>query len=350
MTNTFKDEKSIQEYTFSKIKENFEHHYHNCESYRRYCETEYNFTPANINSIEDLYKIPQIPTSIFKSIDVCSVDKNSCRCCKSSGTKGFVSKIYRDEYTIQAFLDGIIREAKDLYDFSPDNSVVLNLGPSEEESGDVWIAYAMAFLKNAFETYNYMHSGVLEINQFIKKLQNYNFEKKVVILGAPALLVKVFNYMESSGIKLKLPGETILLTAGGWKNKDGNTMVREEMSKLVMKYLSISDSRNFDVYNQVESNTAFFECKYHNKHIPEGVLVIIRDPRTLEKLEDGKQGVITFLDSSSNSYPAYVITDDIGYVTNGCDCGYKGQIFHYIRRVKTVETKGCAMKLDQNSL
>ena len=78
--------------------------------------------------------------------------------------------------------------------------------------------------------------------------------------------------------------------------------------------------------------------------------MIVRDPRTFEKLDDGKEGVITFLDSSSNSYPAFVVTDDIGYVTNGCDCGLNGQVFHYVRRVETVETKGCAMKLDQKIL
>ena len=335
--------------TFSKIKKSFEYHYTHCESYRNYCQHGYEeFTPEDLNQFEDLYKIPQISTAIFKTLDVCSTDKDSCKCCKSSGTKGTVSKIYRDKQTVQAFQNSIVEQANLMYGLTTDNCVIYNLGPSEEEAGDIWIAYVMGFLKNVYESYNFMHGGVLESDKLIDAVKNHTSKKRIVLLGAPALFIRVFEFMETKGIHLSLPDDALFLTAGGWKSRTGDTMSREALNELITKYFGIGESQIFDIYNQVESNTLFFECRYHHKHIPTDFLMIIRDPRTLEKLDDGQEGLVTFLDPGSNSYPAFVMTDDIGYVTEGCECGFKGQIFHYVRRVKTVETKGCAMKLDQN--
>lgn len=342
------DEKSIQDYTFTKIKESFEYHYQQCESYRRFCTQGHKFSPESLNEFDDLEKIPQISTAVFKSIDVCSVDKNSCKCCKSSGTKGTVSKIYRDDQTIQSFLHSICENVKEMYDLTPENCVIYNLGPSEEEAGDVWIAYVTGFLKRVFETYHFLRAGVLETDELIEKIKDINTRKRVVLLGAPTLFVRLFEKMEDGNIHIQLPDDAIMLTAGGWKNKAGDTMSRTAFSELIKNYFGIGENQYFDLYNQVESNTLFCECQYHNKHVPAGHLIIVRDPRTLEKMEDGKEGLITFLDATSNSYPAFVMTDDIGYVTRECECGRKGQVFHYVRRARSVEAKGCAMKLDQN--
>ena len=346
MSYSFKDENELKDYTFSEIKKSFEYHYQNCDQYRKFCDL-HKINPDKLSSFEDLYSIPQIPTAVFKSVDVCSVDKGTCKCCQSSGTKGIVSKIYRDEKTIRAFLGSIIDIVRDSYGIKNDNCIIYNLGPKEEEAGDLWIAYAMGFLRYEFETYNFVHSGLLQSEKMIEQLKDHDNSKRMVLLGAPALFLRLFEYMDTIGQKLHLPNDAILFTAGGWKSKTGDTLTRSEMCERFSEYFGISEKQYFDIYNQVESNTPFFECKCHNKHIPAGYLVIIRDPVTFEKVEDGQEGVITFLDPSSNSYPAFVITDDIGSVTTDCECGYKGQILHYGRRVKTVETKGCAMKLDQ---
>ena len=346
MVKFLENENEIRDYTFSEIKKSFAHHYQSCESYRKFCDF-HEFTPEKLISFEDLYSIPQIPTSIFKSLTVCSADKDSCKCCTSSGTKGAVSRIYRDDQTIRAFLETIVADAGKMYGLTKENCVVFNLGPSAEEAGDIWLAYVTGFLRYAVETHNYMHGGVLETEKLLADLKGCSADKRIVLLGAPALFMRVFSDMDAAGVSLQLPENTVVFTAGGWKSKTGAPLTREALCGLFTKYFGIGDAQYFDVYNQVESNTPFFECRCHNKHIPAGFLAVVRDPVTFEKVEDGKEGVVSFLDSSSSSYPAFVITDDIGSVTNGCECGLQGQVFHYVRRVRTVETKGCALKLDQ---
>ncbi len=346
MTDYLQDEVEIKKYTLSEIKKSFEYHYNNCNSYREYCNL-YKFTPNQLNDFDDLYLIPQIPTSIFKSIDVSSINIESCRCCKSSGTKGLVSKVYRDDVTFKRFMETGVKAINMMYGISNNNSIVYNLGPSSGEADDIWFAYTTGFLSNLIETHYYMHNGNLEIDSFINDLKKCDSSKKSLLLGPPSLYLKIIKYMNSKGEKLSLPENSLVFTAGGWKSINGEMMTREAFCNLITSFFGVEESRIFDIFNQVESNTLLFECQCHQKHIPAGFHVIVRDPVTFEKVEDGKEGVISFLDSSSNSYPAFVITDDIGYVTNGCECGYKGQVFHYVRRVNTVETKGCAMKMDQ---
>lgn len=340
------DENERNEFTFNEIKKCFEFHYNNCIQYKVFCDIN-EIEPSDINEFDDLYKIPQIPTAVFKSLDVHSVDKRACKCCTSSGTKGAVSRIYRDEATIRSFVETIRMDAGLLYGLTIDNCVVYNLGPSAAEAGDIWIAYVTGFLRNILETHNFMHSGVLETDALVEKLRNADGTKRIVLLGAPALFMKVFADMERNNIHLELPADAIVFTAGGWKVKSDISLGRDAICSMFKMYFGIDESQYFDVYNQVESNTPFFECKYHKKHIPAGFLAIIRDPVTLEKLDDGEEGIMTFIDSSSKSYPAFVMTDDIASVSEGCECGIGGQVFNYVRRVTAVETKGCALKLDQ---
>ena len=347
MTRFINDEKERNEFTFNEIKKSFEKHYTSCESYRRYCEL-HQFGPDDLNDFEDLYKIPQIPTAIFKGIDVCSADKALCKCCTSSGTKGAVSKIYRDRATITAFVESVVTGAGLMHGLKADSCVILNLGPDAEEAGDIWLAYVTGFLKNAVESYNFMHSGVVETERLIEKIGSIPQDKRIVILGAPALFMKVFHDMQEKDITLSLPENAVVFTAGGWKSVSGKAVTRDELCACFFRYFGITGDQYFDVFNQVESNTPFFECRCHRKHIPAGFLAFTRDPVSLEKLEDGEEGVLCFLDSSAESYPAFVITDDIGHITEGCECGLGGQVFSFTRRVRTVETKGCALKLEQS--
>ncbi len=339
------DDDLRKKFTFDEIKKSFESHYINCESYRKYCDS-CSFTPSQLNDFNDLYSIPQIPTAIFKSVDVYSGDKSECKCCTSSGTKGVVSKIYRDRKTIESFVETIEQTVSKLYGLTKENSVIFNLGPELEEAGDIWLAYVTGFLKNVYETYNFMHSGIFETDKLIEKINNTS-GKRIVLLGAPVLFMKLFADLKAKNIKMTLPKDSVAFTVGGWKSINGDVLTRNELCEMFREYLDIETNQYYDIYNQVESNTPFFECKNHKKHIPSGYLVIIRDPVTLEKMNNGEEGIISFLDSSAGSYPSFVISDDIGSVSEKCECGIGGQILNYKRRVQTVEAKGCALKIDQ---
>lgn len=69
-----------------------------------------------------------------------------------------------------------------------------------------------------------------------------------------------------------------------------------------------------DTFNQVELNTCFFEDDQQRKCVPPWVYARALNPRTLQPLSDGEIGLMSYMDASATSYPAFLITDDLGYV------------------------------------
>ena len=235
MVRFIENEKERKDFTFTEIKKSFCFHYQNCDSFRAYCDM-YHFTPDSINTFEDLYMIPQITTTIFKSMDVLSKEKRSCKCCTSSGTKGVVSRIYRDKATVRAFLDSVYSGLNRFYDMDIKETVILNLGCDKEEAGDVWLAYVTGFLNSDMETRNFVHSGILETQKLVETINDPEMKKRILLLGPPTLFLKVFEDMEKENIKVKLPENAVVITAGGWKNKSNISLSREEFLKKLNIY------------------------------------------------------------------------------------------------------------------
>jgi long-chain-fatty-acid---luciferin-component ligase len=98
----------------------------------------------------------------------------------------------------------------------------------------------------------------------------------------------------------------------------------------------------------VELNTVLFECDRHRLHIPPWLHVSARDPGTLDALPSGQTGVLAWLDPTAASYPAFLLSDDFGVVNDSaCACGRSGESVAIVRRVRKVEARGCALKLDR---
>jgi long-chain-fatty-acid---luciferin-component ligase len=58
-------------------------------------------------------------------------------------------------------------------------------------------------------------------------------------------------------------------------------------------------------------------------------------------------GLIACWDPVTYSYPAFVITDDLGYLVDGweCPCGKTGQEIVYVGRAPDAEVRSCRLKL-----
>jgi phenylacetate-coenzyme A ligase PaaK-like adenylate-forming protein len=82
------------------IIESVEHHYKNNAVWRRLCEVK-NFKPTDINSYDDLKRIPVISTRAFKGgFDLLSVPQEDIvKVHMSSGTSGSRSRVPRDKIT-----------------------------------------------------------------------------------------------------------------------------------------------------------------------------------------------------------------------------------------------------------
>lgn len=346
----FWDKKRVDEFQKKYILDIFKHHYTNCHSYRRYCDF-HKVDPDKLTNFMDLDCIPLIPTVIFKNMDVLSVDSNKIvKKCLSSGTLGQVSSVFRDEITIDRLLCSISVSLKDLYDYDQDKFITVNLGPDTDEAGDVWFTYITSIVDLISKTYYFIKNERLLNDKLFKFLSEYNGQKDLLLLGPPVMFKYFCEYLMENNLKIKLKENDILITAGGWKKHSGEKIDRETLEDMVVEYLGIKKENVFDAFNQVELNTVICECKSKRKHIPPWVKVIVRDPITLRNVGENVEGILSFIDLSSNSYPCFILTEDIGKVSSGCECGRPGYFLEIIRRVNKVESKGCAIKLDSKIL
>lgn len=145
------ERKEIKEYL---IPAAFEYHFENCSLYKNYCE-KIGIDPSKIKKIEDISKIPLLPSSIFKNQTVISGNKTDIvKKCTSSGTKGTVSCVYRDMNTIKNFFQSSKKNIVDL--LNVENGECINLTPVSDapEVKHLWLPYAMEYVKFAQSFWN----------------------------------------------------------------------------------------------------------------------------------------------------------------------------------------------------
>ncbi|CCI20953.1 putative Long-chain-fatty-acid--luciferin-component ligase [Microcystis aeruginosa PCC 9809] len=340
----------IQKIQTQLLAEAFSFHYNHSESYHKYCHN-WEVTPQDVQEPNDLIKIPLVPSTMFKLRDITSCSpKDIVKVCTSSGTMGSISKIYRDETTLNRFL-GSIRSSIDLL-LNLDDAFCVNLGPSTEESGDLWFSYAISVVDLIFPSQNFVKDDVFypdrAYQEIIKQHDKY---ENLVVIGAPIMFLELISYMEKHSLTVENSEKIYFVTAGGWKRFSGQAISRPVFEEKIGTSFRGSVREHFrDVFNMVELNTVLAECSHQIKHVVPWIKVLILEPRTLRSLPPGELGIIAYLDPSTTSYPGFILSDDFGRIVleGKCPCGRTGQGIEIVRRIKSVESRGCALKIDKN--
>jgi len=178
--------------------------------------------------------------------------------------------------------------------------------------------------------------------------------KTVWNVGFHYVLNELMNYMDSKGITYELDpnGANVCVTviAGGWKKLSGEAINKEAFKKKIVEHFGVYEPYIVDIYGFGESNTFALDfCTVRNMHLGPWVVAFNRDPETLEPLEPGEKGLMSVLDPTTLSYPAFVMSDDITRVEAPfeCDCGLQTQTVQYVGRAPKAELRSCGLKIEQ---
>ena len=338
-----------QELRLKLVREAFVRHMGSCAGYAAFADRQ-SVGPESIQTVDDLMRIPQFPTSVFKRQALLSVPSDEVVMrFTSSGTSGTKSVIHRDGITLHR-LCGPVRADSPLFGHFLDgmddsNSVILNLGPSRGESGQVWFAFVMSLFEQAAPMSNYVVGSALLLEQAVADARRLLAEKdRVFVIGPPFLVADFCREVSASGRPISGGDSLFVFTGGGWKNRESERMQRTEFNHLVSTALGLADPAQIrDVFNQVELNTLLVECEQHHKHVPPWVHAFTRDPVTFTPLPEGQVGVLSFSDATARSYPCFIVGDDLGRIRSGvCGCGRRGVTVELLRRLRGATHAGCA--------
>lgn len=351
----------LKEYQNEMIRMCFEHHYNNCEDYRKYCDAK-GITPSDIQSLGDAHRVPLIDSyNTLRNREFFSVPQDEIvERFSSSGTTGkSVVSVSLDKITLDWTFRANLRGFMDVMDLKTGKTLLML--PDLPQ-----MAFSIIF-KNALPTVGHeVFFGLKAIPQEGERpkivpdmdtIQEFIESESDVknIVGFPFTVAQLKDMADAKGLKIDLGENGLIMTAGGWKAKDPtgkySDLSREEIEKLMSDTFGVLKHRIRDTYGTTESSSGYVECCHEKdgkmikrKHVPFWMYQLVLDPDTLEPVPLGEEGIGAFLDFKCYSYPCFVIGDDIiKLVSNdGCECGRPGQVIEYVARVKEYGQRGCA--------
>lgn len=331
----------------------FAWHVEACPVYGRLVR-ERGIDPARVAGGElALEAVPLIPTSAFKRTDLRSVAaEDVVMLSRSSGTRGPVSTVPRDRTSLERLLGSVRAGASLIHAWDEDEIEMVHLGPDRAEAGEIWFPYVMSLVELLYPTRHRLTGGVFDADAAIADLRSLLDERAHVgVIGPPFLVAELVQRVAERKETIRAGDRLTVITAGGWKRFTGAQIQRSELEAQVCEALHLRSATQVrDAFNQVELNTVCMECRAHKKHVPAWVHATTREPDGLTALPRGELGLLSFIDASARSYPAFLVTDDVGVVEEGaCACGRVGTTVEIHRRLTTRAQRGCALAIERRT-
>ena len=347
------DLEGTQEKFLQAVRENCAYHIRHCPEYRAIAGA-LGFTPGQLRAPEDLAKIPVLPTLFYKRHALFSMPRRRMAMyVTSSGTSGKFSQIGFDWGCIFAEIPMILRLGRHhgLISPKPAHCVILGYKPHKaNKTGVTRTMYGLTWFSPPISrTYalHYVDGGYVPdldgVARALERLSSSPFPTRIV--GFPSYLWFGLQRMEELGLQASLPKGSKIMLAGGWKQHYSQQVEKPVLYRLAGKVLGIPEDQIHEFFGAVEHPIFYNACKHHHFHIPIYARIIIRDVNTLEPLPMGRIGLVNLISPLMNATPTTsVMTDDLGYLTPGeeCGCGITSPYLTILGRVGLSDIQTCA--------
>lgn len=291
--------------------------------------------PGHIAGPAEPYRQLLIPSAIFKR-GIAVSDVKDVVGCNSSGTRGSVSSVPRDDATLQRFFSGVRAVVRTVVEMGTKGFSLVSLLPTLSAERPPWTSYIVAGLASA-------HPMTLPGTRSPAEVLDTEIatNAKCILMGAPQDVLRFAEKVQTPGDRR---GRLIVITVGGWKTSERESISPRHLRSRVSERLGIDPGDIRDGYSMVEINTAFVECQEHRKHIPPWVEVVAMSPRHFEPVDAGVEGMLAFFDPTATSFPGFILSEDVGVRREDpCGCGLPGPTLMGVRRMTRVEARGCAL-------
>lgn len=332
------------------IRQNFGYQTAHCPQYARIA-SHYGIREDMIRDIRSIVKLPPLPTLLFKRNKIMSA--KPFYTVSSSGTSGNKSQIGLDADSLVCALKmsfKTVRE-RELLSPVPCHYIIMGYRPRHDNcmaaSKTAFCATLTAPAIDRSYILEYKNGGYrLEFEQVVNKI--CGFEKSlfpVRFMGFPSYMYFIMKSLDERGKRVKLPKGSKIMLGGGWKQFYADKVDKRSFYELAYKVLGIADCDIIEFFGAAEHPILYCDCKNHHFHIPSYSRVIIRDVNTLQPLPYGKKGIVNLITPLIKATPVLsVLTDDIGVMHRGseCGCGITSPYLEIVGRTAPNDIKTCA--------
>lgn len=320
-------------------------HHSNCIRYRKMIDIlEYNLEIPN----PLISEIPFLPVSLFKKLDLKSIDDSQVfKTLYSSGTSGqSASKIFLDKETAISQQKALIKTVTDFTGLKRtpmliiDSQNVLKNRDAYSARGAAILGFSLFGSDRCFALNDNEQLDIKKVQTFLEKHEG----KQIFIFGFTFMIWNYFYLqLKQMNQQLNLANAT-LIHGGGWKRMQ-NKSVSKAKFKHALKEIS-GIKRIHDYYGMVEqTGSVFLECTGGNFHAGIFGDVIIRRPSDFKTCKFGEEGLIQVVSVLPKSYCGHsLLTEDRGVMlgSDDCSCGRPGSYFQVRGRVEHTELRGCS--------
>ncbi|UZE94321.1 MAG: hypothetical protein IB618_01985 [Candidatus Pacearchaeota archaeon] len=316
--------KQISDKQFNKLAlEVFSYQYKTNKSYKKYCDR----LKKDPSKVDHWLDVPFILTRFFKDVQITNLkDKEVYEVGRTGGTglPGKVGHIFRDKKTVGLMYTAF---SKVLSYYTPlqknkGRKFLLFYPPEREEVEDLGIAAVKGIGRKADAKFL---DSFEELEKEIKKARKSPVD---VFLASP-ILPHLLRKAKTN--RWKFPEDTFLIDQG------------KKRSKGIGK-LGILKHNYVNLYGLTEVNSEFCDSAYINwlennrdpvyrPNLPWTRTIAVH-PETLERLQEGKKGLLRHYDLTNLTHCLAIQTDDLGYEIE------KG--FEVIGKKKGAEAKTCS--------
>lgn len=335
-------------------RDNAAYHIKHCPDYAAICD-HLGFAPGDLRTMDDLARIPILPTLFFKRHALFSMPRwRMALFVTSSGTSGKYSRIGFDWGCTLAEVPMVVGLgfSHRLVSPVPANCVVLGYKPDKNNhTGVTRTMYGLTWFTPPLRRFYALKRGpdgayvpdLDGVAAALKKCAASPFPTRIV--GFPSYLWFGLKRMEELGVRVKLKKGSRIILAGGWKQHADQEVDKNLLYALAEKVLGVPPTHINELFGAVEHPIFYNACEHHRFHIPIYGRIIIRDPDTLEPLPMGQVGLINLISPLMTATPTLsVMTDDLGWLEPGesCPCGRKSPVLHILGRVGAADITTCA--------
>jgi len=338
------------------VGESFQHHYVNSKEFREVMNQHSYFNPPQ--TIEELENMPWMFVSNFKEYELLSVDKSEISfILTSSGTKGKKTQLQLDAISLNRLEYAVFQVYKDLaivnYENLPCNYLLFTYDIQQAPNlGTAWTDVLIADMNPCYERVflinkkgnDFSFDLEFAISEYLR-LSQQNIPLR--ILGFPAFIYETLLEIEKRKLPaLKNAADSWMLTGGGWKNKQGNSISKTEFAKWVESVIHLPQENIRDCFGMAEHGIGYVDCEYGRLHVPNYAHAITRDPFTLKKTKPGEPGILQLITPLLRSYPSLSLltTDEAILHHSPCRCGRSGDGLEIVGRLGLQHYEGCALR------
>lgn len=334
------------------MKDNVSFHVQNCPIYKDVLK-DFNFDANSICSIDDLSKIPPLPTSYLKNNSLLSKPYNRLLIkTTSSGTGGkkTLSGFDTSSGICALFMALKVFRFHKMISFRPANYIILGYQPDKSNQTAMAKALKAVMLFAPPKSVEYaliFKDGEYKINTegLINAIKKYDKQNcPVRIIGFPAYFKMLLDELNKRNIKIDLPKNSKVLLGGGWKALFADEISMDDLFRMANNTLGIHRQNFKDHFSTAEHPINYVICEHNHFHIPIFSRVIIRDVKTLEPVSFGTPGLLNLITPLLSSAPfGSILTDDIAVMKRDdeCSCGINSPYFELIGRVGLANIKTC---------